>query len=318
LSKEKIINDSKDKHTHSHSHGYAHHHHHTGSSEDGQSNIKWALYLNIAFTIIEIIGGIMTNSIAILSDAIHDLGDTIAIGSSLALEKYSYKERDQKFSYGYRRFSPLAGLINTIILITGSIIIIYESVPRFFNPQIVDFDGMFYLAILGVAFNGFAVLRMRNSKGANQRVVMLHLLEDVLGWTAILIGSVIIKYTGLYIIDPILSLLVAFYILYGAIKNFWIISGIFLQRTPLGSSEEELVSGLAKINGVGQVHDLHLWTLDGEYNIVTVHLVVGDEISVDELVEIKSKARDIISQAGHKHYTIEIEFNCENCDFEDC
>ena len=317
MSEEKIKN-SKDEHSHSHSHEYAHHHHHTGSSEDGQNNFKWALYLNIAFTIIEIIGGIMTNSIAILSDAIHDLGDTIAIGSSLALEKYSYKERDHKFSYGYRRFSPLAGLINTIILITGSIIIVYESVPRLFNPQIVDFDGMFYLAILGVAFNGFAVLRMRNSRGTNQRVVMLHLLEDVLGWIAILIGSLVIKYTGFYIIDPILSLLVAVYILYGAIKNFWIISGIFLQRTPLGSSEEELVSGLAKINGVGQVHDLHLWTLDGEYNIVTVHLVVGDEISVDELVEIKSKARDVISQAGHKHYTIEIEFNCENCDFENC
>jgi cobalt-zinc-cadmium efflux system protein len=177
---------------------------------------------------------------------------------------------------------------------------------------------MFYLAILGVTFNGFAVLRMRNSTGANQRVVMLHLLEDVLGWIAILIGSVIIKYTGLFIIDPILSLLVATYILYGAIKNFWIISGIFLQRTPLGSSEENLTNNLAHIKGISQVHDLHLWTLDGEYNIVTVHLVVRDETSASELIEIKAKARDIINQAGHKHYTIEIEFDCENCDFQDC
>ncbi len=317
MSETKRNNDNSDD-AHSHNHQYSHHHHHLGDVDDGQSNFKWAFYLNIAFTIIEFIGGIMTNSIAILSDAIHDLGDTIAIGSSLALEKYSYKERDKKFSYGYRRFSPLAALINTVILVIGSIIIIYESVPRLFNPQEVDAQGMLYLAILGVAFNGYAVFRMKKSSGANQRVVMLHLLEDVLGWTAVLIGSIVIKFTGWYVVDPILSLSVAFYILFGAFKNFYQVSGIFLQKTPIGFSEEDLTESLLKISGINQVHDLHIWTLDGEYNIVTVHIVVCDNTSLDEIVEIKSQARELISHAGHKHYTIEIEFDCENCDFEDC
>lgn len=305
--------EDQNHHSHDHKHYHGHHHHH----HDG--NLKTAFFLNLFFTIIELIGGFFTNSVAILSDAIHDLGDTIAIGSSLVLEKYSYKGRDSKYSYGYRRFSPLAGLINTVILISGSIIMISESFPRLLNPEEVKSNEMIIFAILGVVFNGLAVLKLKGEKNkANQRVILLHLMEDVLGWAAVLVGAIIIKFTGILILDPILSLSIALYILYNAFKNMFSISKIFLQATPNDVSIDDMTNRLKKVKNVNSVHDLHLWTLDGEYNIITVHLVIPDETTNEQILEIKENSRNIFKEFNQEHYTIEIEFESEKCAFQDC
>ena len=305
-----------------HKHNPAHHHHHHNHSHhihEAEGNIKVAFFLNLTFTIIEIIGGLFTNSIAILSDAIHDLGDTIAIGSAWFFEKFSYKERDRKFSYGYRRFSPFAGLVNLVILLSGSIFIISETIPRLLHPEHVDSSGMLILAVLGVIFNGAAILRLRGNKSsANMRTVMLHMLEDVLGWVAVLIGALIIYLTRWTIIDPILSLAIAAYILFNAIKNFKSILPIFLQAVPENTDQNEIENELKEIKSVIEVHDLHTWTLDGEYNIVTVHLVIADNTSADEIIRIKEEARNILTKEKQEHYTIEIEFESEMCHFVDC
>ncbi len=304
--------DHDHSHNHSHSHGHSHIH-------EAEGNIKVAFFLNLTFTIIEIIGGLLTNSIAILSDAIHDLGDTIAIGSAWAFEKISYKERDRKFSYGYRRFSPFAGLVNLIILLTGSIFIISETIPRLLHPEKVDSSGMLILAILGVGFNGLALFRLKgNKESANIRTVFLHLVEDVLGWIAVLVGAIIIYFTGWTIIDPILSLGIAAYILYNAVMNFKNILPIFLQAVPKNTNQTEIEKELKNIKNVKEVHDLHTWSLDGEYNIVTVHLVVADDTSVDDIIKIKDEARHILTEEKQEHYTIEIEFESEMCKFVDC
>lgn len=304
---------------HIHNPVHHHHHHHDHNFSDSKNSIKTAFFLNLVFTIIEIIGGLYTNSIAILSDAIHDLGDSVAIGSAWFFEKISYKERDRKFSYGYRRFSPFAALINLVILFAGSIFIISEAIPRLLNPQEIDSSGMIIFAILGVVFNGLAVFKlMGNKNSANMRTVMLHLMEDVLGWVAVLVGAILIHYTGWLILDPILSLGIAAYILINAIMNFKNILPIFLQAVPKDTNQNEIEVELKNINGVKEIHDLHSWSLDGEYNIVTVHLVIPDNTSIDEIIRIKDDARKILTNEGQEHYTIEIEFESEICKFVDC
>lgn len=304
---------------HIHNPIHHHHHHHDHSYKDSEGSIKIAFFLNLSFTIIEIIGGLYTNSIAILSDAIHDLGDTVAIGSAWYFEKISYKERDRKFSYGYRRFSPFAALINLVILFAGSIFIISEAIPRLISPQEVDSSGMIIFAILGVIFNGLAVFKlMGNKNSANMRTVMLHLMEDVLGWLAVLIGAFVIHYTGWLILDPILSLGIAAYIMINAIRNFKHILPIFLQAVPSGTNQNEIENELRSIKGVKEIHDLHSWSLDGEYNIVTVHLVIADDTEINEIIRIKDEARKILTHEGQEHYTIEIEFESEICKFVDC
>lgn len=299
------------KHSHEHEH-HGHHHH-------AEGNLALAFFLNLGFTIIEIIGGFFTNSVAILSDAIHDLGDTIAIGSAYFLEKRSHKGRDKKYSYGYRRLSPLAAVINLVILVSGSIVIISEAIPRLLEPEEIKTDYMVLFAVLGIIFNGIAVLRlMKSGDSANTKTVMLHLLEDVLGWAAVLVGSIIIYFTGWLIIDPIMSILIAFYILYNAIKNFRMILPIFLQGVPVGTNQEKITEKLREIKNVLDAHDLHSWTLDGEYNIVTVHLVISDGSTTEEIISIKNKAREILASENQEHYTLEIEFESELCAFEDC
>ncbi|MEM9834778.1 MAG: cation diffusion facilitator family transporter, partial [Bacteroidota bacterium] len=272
-----------------HSHGCNHAHHHADGHSHVHvhpvtSNLKIAFLLNLLFTIIEVVGGILTNSVAILADAVHDLGDTFAIGSALFLENYAQKGRNKTFSFGYKRFSPLSALINSIILLVGSIIIVYESVPRLLNPEPVASEGMLYLAVLGVLMNGAAVLRlMKGGNSINQRTVMLHLMEDALGWVAVLIGSAVMLVTNWVIIDPLLSVGIALFILWNAFKNLRKVLMIFLQATPENLDIERVRQKLLAINGVIDIHDTHLWTMDGQYHILSAHLVVEEDKRLNEL-----------------------------------
>ena len=298
---------------HEHSHG-EHLHVHTVTR-----NLTLAFFLNLSFTIIELIGAYLTNSMAIFSDAIHDLGDSLAIGSAIVLEKRSEKKRDNKFSYGYRRFSTLAALLNVVILTTGSILIVVESVPRLLEPQEVHSQGMMGLAVLGVFINGIAVLRLRGDKGSlNNRTVMLHLMEDVLGWLAVLFGSIIIYFTHWFIIDPIMSLLIAGYILFNALRNFNKISMVFMQAVPGGVKTEDLQGYLNQIEEIKEVHDVHMWSLDGEFNVASLHLVTKQNLSMENLAQLKKEVRERFKKEGIGHVTIEIEGPEEDCAQDDC
>lgn len=306
--------EKKDIHIHSHGHDHGHIHAHHGDVK----NIRIAFFLNLGFSIVEIIGGFLTNSMAILSDAVHDLGDSFSLGLAWYFQKFSRKQRDKNFTYGYKRFSLVGALINSIVLIAGSVLILSEAIPRLFNPQQADAGGMFLLAILGIIVNGIAVVRLRKGSSLNEKVVSLHMLEDVLGWSAVLIGAIIMKFTNFYIIDPILSVLISFFILFNVFKNIREVLRIILQGTPEQIKTDEIEATVREIEAIDNIHDLHLWTVDGTYNVLTIHVVLKTPQTMEDLSALKTQIRNKLTQKGVEHITIEFETPDEECCMEDC
>src|SRR5687767_14423753 len=201
-----------------HDHSHHHHHHHIEENERPK-NIVIAFWLNTAFAVLEIAGGFYTNSVAILSDAVHDLGDSLSLGLAYYFHKKSRQQKDERFNYGYRRFSLLGAFINSLILIISSVFIIRESVFRFFEPEQPDARGMVVFALIGIVVNGYALFRLKKGDSINEKVVALHFMEDVLGWCAVLAGSIVMLFVEVPVLDPILSLLIASYILFNVYKN---------------------------------------------------------------------------------------------------
>lgn len=287
------------------------HHHHDHNHSVG--NIRIAFFLNLGFTIIEIIGGLLTNSLAILSDAVHDLGDSLSLGLSWYFQKLSEKGRTKTFSYGFKRFSLLAAIINSTILFVGSILIMIRAVPELLAPEPTDSEGMLYLSILGIAVNGLAVFRLRGGHSMNEKVLFLHLLEDVLGWIAILIGSIVMMNFDLPFIDPLLSVLISLFILYNAGKNLRKSLMVVLQATPESVDIEKVKQKIQAIEEVQDMHDCHVWSLDGEYNILTIHIKLKKDFSLSEQTGIKQHIRDSLKDESIDHFTIELETSEEDC-----
>ena len=239
-----------------------------------EKNILIAFLLNITFSIFELIGGALTGSIAILTDSLHDIGDALSIGISYVLEKKSKKKADSKHTYGYIRYSVAGSLITLVILLLGSAFVIYESIKRLFNPVTINYDGMIIFAIFGVIVNLVATLVTRKGDSLNQKSVNIHMLEDVLGWIVVLIGSILMKFTDITYIDSILSIIVALFILINCAIQFKRIVDIFLEVTPNNIDIEELQKHLLKIEGVKDIHHIHIRSIDGFNNFATLHVVV--------------------------------------------
>jgi len=294
---------------HSHNHGHSH---------DSSQNIGVAFFLNLSFTIIELIGGIITNSVAIISDAVHDFGDSVSLALAWYFQKLSKKGSNKLYSYGYKRFSLLGAIINSVVLIVGSVFILSEAIPRIFNPQETSAKGMFILAIIGIAVNGAAVLRTRKGSSINERVVSLHLLEDVLGWFAVLAGSILIYLTGLTIFDPLLSIAISLFVLFNVFRNIKQVLPILLQGTPRELKQEHIVNELNEIENIASIHDLHIWSLDEDYNVLTVHVKLEKPLSMDELADLKRQIRTMLKEEEIQHATIEFETGEEHCDFINC
>ncbi len=292
-------------------------HQHTHDNH-AQGNLKLAFFLNLIFTLIEIIGGFATNSMAILSDAIHDLGDSLSLGIAWFLEKYSKKKPDNKFSFGYARFSILGALLNSFILFGGSVLILSKSIPRIFQPESVNPQGMFVLAIIGIIINGFAVLRLKKGSSLNEKVVSWHLLEDVLGWIVILISSIVLMFIDLSIIDPILSIALSLYVLYNVVKNMAGILNILLEGVPEEYVIKDIEDIIVRIKGVNSVHHTHIWSLEGEKIFLSTHVVVDDSASYEKIVPLKEEIRKILKEEKIEHATIEIDFENENCENQNC
>jgi len=301
-------------------------HQHNHSHENKLSLVFW---LNFLFSVIEVIGGLMTNSTAILADAFHDFADAMAIGLAVLLEKLSGKKRTEAFSYGYRRFSLISALVMSLFLLAGMVFMITGAIRSFIYPEVVESSGMFWLAVLGIAINGFAYLRMKkgdehshhlhahDDTNLNSRAIMLHLLEDVLGWVAVLIGAVVIYFTGWYWIDGLLALSIAVFIGYNATKNLIATMKIFLQSVPESVSIENLSGELGEIQGVEDVHDLHVWSLDGSNHIGSLHAVVNTS---DRNVEndIYHALLQVMNKYNIQHTTVQLETSARNCKWVNC
>lgn len=289
-------------HNHSHhNHGHLHHHHH---GEGG--NISSAFFINALFTIIEIIGGLLTNSTAILSDAIHDLGDTISLGLSWILENKSHKKEDNRYTYGYSRLSVLGSIINIVVLSVGTAIVLKNTIPRIINPEPVNVQGMLILAIIGVIMNGMAVLKVKNGEKISEKVVMLHLMEDVLGWVAVLVVSTVLLFVDFPVLDPLLSLGISIYIIKNIISNTKIILDIILQTVPRHISIDDISENIKNIDSnIKDVKNIKCWSLDGESNVITLEIVLNN---LGHSLILKSKVEKVLKEKYNaKHISVSID-----------
>ena len=292
---------------------HSHQHNHNHSHDNSSSRIGWVFVLNLSFTVIEFVGGMLTNSTAIMADAVHDLGDSLSIGIAWLLSKLGNKQTNQQFTYGYKRFSLFGALINSCVLIAGSIWILFEAIPRLAEPQMPQTEGMLALAILGVIVNGYAAYKLSGGETLNERVLNWHLIEDVLGWVAVLIVSIVLMFVEWPILDPLLSIAFTLFILFNVVKNIRETLKLFLQATPSEEIQQEVEKVLLASKEVSDLHHLHFWSLDGEHHVLTVHLTLSSIIEGEGMIALKRKISDDLKPYKLAHTTIELELPGENC-----
>lgn len=278
-----------------------------------EKNILAAFILNLFFAVFELVGGFLTGSVAILSDAVHDLGDAASIGIAWLLERKSKKQPDEIYTYGYARYSVVGSMITTLILLLGSGLVIYNAVNRLIHPVAIHYDGMILFAVVGVIVNLCAAWFTRRGDSLNQKAVNLHMLEDVLGWAVVLVGAIVMRFTDLSFLDPVLSIAVAVFIFYNAVRNLVAVLEVFLEKIPHGVCLEELREHLCHIAGVEDVHHIHVWSMDGTAHYATMHIVAsGDSHSVKDAVRAELKEHGIV------HATLELEAPGEHCHEAHC
>ncbi|XDP49599.1 cation diffusion facilitator family transporter [Streptococcus sp. CP1998] len=263
-----------------------------------------AFFLNLSFAIVEFIAGGVFGSSAVLADSVHDLGDAVAIGVSAVLETISNREEDSRYTLGYKRFSLLGALITAVILMTGSVLIILENLTKLFHPQPVNNEGILWLGIIAVTINVLASLVVRNGKTKNESILSLHFLEDTLGWVAVILMAIVLRFTDWYILDPLLSLVISFFILSKAIPRFWSTLKIFLDAVPEGVDIEQVKSDLEQLDHVASVNQLNLWTMDGLEKNAIVHVCLEH---VKHMEVCKESIRDLLKERGFQNVTIEVD-----------
>jgi cobalt-zinc-cadmium efflux system protein len=286
----------------------AHSHDHTHGATSEQ-RITTAFFLNLAFTAIEIAGGVWTNSVAVLSDALHDLGDCVALGLTWHFARISKRRGDETFTFGYRRFSLLGALVMSIVLFAGGMVVLSEAIPRILAPEATHVRGMFALAIVGVVVNGIAALRMHGGRSVGEKVVTWHFVEDVLGWVAVLVASVVMWFRDVPVLDPILSIGITLYVLWNVGRRLKETLSILLQAVPTGVDLRQVEEAIRGVPGVCDVHHTHIWTQDGEHHVLTAHVVARKAESYEAVSALRRTIKEDLKQLGIRHATIEIEAN---------
>jgi cobalt-zinc-cadmium efflux system protein len=271
-----------------------------------EERVRFAAFLNVAFTVVELVGGFWTNSLAILSDALHDFGDSIALLVSWLFERGARKSPDTVRTFGYQRLSLFSAIFSASILIAGSIIIIFQAVPRLFHPETVNAFGMVGIAVIGILFNGAGFFLLKKGESLNEKVLSWHLLEDVLGWVAILVGGVIIYFWNFYLLDPLMTIGLTAFILYNVTKNLREAINILLQGVPKHINLEAVKKDLTAIKGVIDIHDIHIWSLEGETDVFTAHVVLDDE-TLKSPEPTKQAIKETLQKHHIEHSTIELE-----------
>ena len=263
-----------------------------------------AFFLNLCYGIVEFIAGGVFGSSAVLADSVHDLGDAVAIGVSAVLETISNREEDSQYTLGYKRFSLLGALITAVILMTGSVLVILENITKLLHSQPVNDEGILWLGIIAVTINLLASLVVRKGKTKNESILSLHFLEDTLGWVAVILMAIILRFTDWYILDPLLSLAISFFILSKAIPRFWSTLKIFLDAVPEGVDIEQVKSDLEQLDHVASVNQLNLWTMDGLEKNAIVHVCLEH---VKHMEVCKESIRGLLKESGFQNVTIEVD-----------
>lgn len=274
-----------------------------------KTSIWLAFFLNLSYAIVEFIAGGIFGSSAVLADSVHDLGDAIAIGISAFLETISNREEDNQYTLGYKRFSLLGALVTAIILMTGSVLVILENVTKILNPQPVNDEGILWLGIIAITINVLASLVVGKGKTKNESILSLHFLEDTLGWLAVILMAIVLRFTNWYILDPLLSLVISFFILSKALPRFWSTLKIFLDAVPEGLDIEQVKNGLERLDNVASLNQLNLWTMDGLEKNAIVHLCLEDW---EQMTETKNQVRQLLEERGVQNITIEVDTSQSN------
>ena len=263
-----------------------------------------AFFLNLTYAIVEFIAGGVFGSSAVLADSVHDLGDAIAIGISAFLETISNREEDNQYTLGYKRFSLLGALVTAIILMTGSVLVILENVTKILHPQPVNDEGILWLGMIAITINVLASLVVGKEKTKNESILSLHFLEDTLGWVAVILMAIVLRFTDWYILDPLLSLAISFFILSKALPRFWSTLKIFLDAVPEGIDIKQVKSGLERLDNVASLNQLNLWTMDGLEKNAIIHLCLEDW---EQMTETKNQVRQLLEERGVQNITIEVD-----------
>ena len=263
-----------------------------------------AFFLNLSYAIVEFIAGGIFGSSAVLADSIHDLGDAIAIGISAFLETISNREEDSHYTLGYKRFSLLGALVTAVILMTGSVLVILGNITKLFHPQAVNDEGILWLGIIAISVNVIASLVVRKGKTKNESILSLHFLEDTLGWVAVILMAIVLRFTDWYILDPLLSLVISIFILSKAIPRFWSTLKIFLDAVPEGVDIKQVKSDLEQLDHVTSINQLNLWTMDGLEKNAIVHVCLKE---IEQMELCKESIRSKLKDCGFQNITIEID-----------
>ncbi len=290
-----------------------HHHHHCDHKHDSQRNIGIAFATNLSFGILEFVGGIFAGSLAILADAVHDLGDSLTLALAWYLERLSVRAGDGKFTYGYRRFSLLSSIISAIVIIGGSLVVLVLTLQRFQEPREPNEPAMMVFALIGIVANGFAALRLSSGKTQNERILVWHLLEDLLGWGVVLIGSIVIYFTGWSWVDPAMAVGISLFIIWNVMKQLRYSLFLFLQGSPHDFDQTKFQKEVEDLQGVVDLHECHVWSLDGVNNILSCHITTTPLLSSSEILALKEQIRKIVATYGQFHITIEVEEQGHPC-----
>ena len=267
-----------------------------------------AFFLNLSYAIVEFIAGGVFGSSAVLADSVHDLGDAIAIGVSAFLETISNREEDSHYTLGYKRFSLLGALVTAVILMTGSVLVILENITKLFHPQPVNDEGILWLGIIAVSINVLASLVVRKGKTKNESILSLHFLEDTLGWVAVILMAIVLRFTDWYILDSLLSLVISIFILSKAILRFWSTLKIFLDAVPEGVDIQRVKSDLEQLDHVASINQLNLWTMDGLEKNAIVHVCLKE---IEQMELCKESIRTLLKNYGFQNITIEVDADLE-------
>ena len=271
-----------------------------------KTSIWLAFFLNLSYAIVEFIAGGIFGSSAVLADSVHDLGDALAIGISALLETISNREEDRQYTLGYKRFSLLGAMLTAVILMIGSVLVILENITKIAHPQPVNEKGILWLGIIAVAINVLASLVVCKGKTKNESILSLHFLEDTLGWLAVILMAIILRFTDWYILDPLLSLVISIFILSKAIPRFWSALKIFLDAVPEGVDIKQVKNDLEQLDHVVSVNQLNLWTMDGLEKNAIVHVCLEE---IEHIEYCKESIRNLLKDYEFQNVTIEVDAN---------
>ena len=263
-----------------------------------------AFFLNLTYAIVEFIAGGVFGSSAVLADSVHDLGDAITIGISAFLETISNREEDNRYTLGYKRFSLLGALVTSIILMIGSVLVILENIAKIFHPQPVNDEGILWLGIIAITINILSSLVVGKGKTKNESILTLHFLEDTLGWVAVILMAIVLRFTDWYILDSLLSLVISIFILTKALPRFWSTLKIFLDAVPEGVETGDLEKDLETLTNVKSVNQLSIWSMDGLENNAIIHICIKDW---EKIMETKEAVRQFLEERGVQNITIEVD-----------